>query len=147
MSAIYINLNKSDIFHSGGSADGLVKIPSVDSIVGESVLAIYHQVSLSLGETIQYFLTFDDVIKFIHFGKALGTVGVEGTMYSTCDGDIPALSEYADAFTALRGEMIKVTIGGIVVDAVMTNSGVSLINETDTMANFTFSFSVVSHQL
>lgn len=147
MSAVYINLSKSDLFHSGGSADGLVKIPEVDSIVGEAGLAIYNQVSVSLGETIQYFLTFDDVIKFIHFGKALGSVVVEGTMYSTCDGDIPALSEFASAFGALRGKMVKVVIGGMVLQAVMTNAGVALTSESDTMAHFTFNFSVVSHQL
>lgn len=147
MPAVFFTLSKQDIFKSGGSASSLVTIPSVDAIVEESGLALYDSVSMQLGETIQYFLTFDDVIKFIHFGKALGSVQVEGTMFCDCEGDLPGIPKFAEAFRKLRGEKVKVVIGGIVLESVMTSASVTVIADSDTMAHFTFTFSVVSHQL
>lgn len=145
MSAVYLKLSKSDLFHSGGSADGLINIPAVNDIIGAAGLAIYNSVGMHLGETIQYFLTFDDVIKYIHFGKALGTIQVEGTMYANCSGNLPGLSKFEKAFATLRGRWAKIVIGGIVVAGVMNNASVTIVNDSDTMAHFTFSFSIISY--
>jgi hypothetical protein len=147
MSATFFTLSKSDLFKSGGSASSLVSIPSVDSIVSKSGIAVYNSVSVQVGETIQYFLTFDDVIKFIHFGKGVGAVNVDGTIYSTCDGDLPGLSKVGSAISALRGSPVKVSVGPIVVTAVLTSAQVTVVGDPDTMANFLFNFAVVDHQL
>ena len=81
MAAIFMNLSKSDFFHSGGSANPIF-IPRVEDLVSDhGFLALYTQVSVQLPETIQYFLTFDDVIKVIHFGKGVGSIVAEGIMY------------------------------------------------------------------
>jgi len=147
MAATFIALSKDDVFKSGGTADHLVKIPEVDNIVGTSGLALYTEVSMQISETIQYFLTFDDVIKFIHFGKGLGTIAVQGIMFSDCSGDLPGLPKFSAAISALRGKEQDITIGDIGLTAIMTSAQVNLTGEPDTMGQFVFNFSIVNHQL
>lgn len=148
MPATFFNLSKDDVFKSGGGgAQHLVKIPMVDDIVSNEGLAIYNSVSLMLNETIQYFLTFDDVIKFIHFGKGVGTVNVEGTMYCTCEGALPGLSKFSIAVSKLRGKQQSIAVGSTIVSAILTQANVTVVNEPDTMANFAFAFSIVNHNL
>ena len=147
MAAAFVNLEKDDVFKSGGSADHLVKIPQVDNIVGQSGLAIYTEVSVQIGETIQYFLTFDDVIKFIHFGKGLGTVNVAGIMFSKCDGDIPGLNKFSGAVSGLRGKEQTISIGSMTLTVILNSAQISVISEPDTMAQFVFNFSIVNHTM
>ena len=147
MPATFFRLSQDDIFKSGGSADHLVVIPQVDNIIGPGGLAVYDNVSVQLGETIQYFLTFDDIIKFIHFGKGVGAVTVEGTMYSDCDGVVPGVSGFSAAIAAIRGKPQYLTVGSVVVTAILTNAQLTVTSQPDTMAHFVFNFAVVDHQL
>jgi hypothetical protein len=147
MPAAYLTLEKNDLFKSGGSAQHLVRIPAVDDIVGKRGLALYNSVGVVLNETLQYFLTFDDVIKFTHFGKGLGQISVEGTLYSDCDGDIPGLKRFTKAFSQLRGKEKEIEIGGTAFTVVVSNAQTTIVNEPDTMAHFLFNFSIVNHQL
>jgi len=53
MPATFFALGKNDIFQQvNGSGQALITIPAVDSIIQQSGLAIYNNVSLQLGETI-----------------------------------------------------------------------------------------------
>lgn len=148
MSASMYSTTKDDLFKSGGGgAQGLVKIPKVDDIVGKGGLAVYDSVGLQLPETVQYFLTFDDVTKFIHFGKGVGSVQVEGTMYSDCNSSLPGSKKFAAAVTGLRGKPESMIVGGVTVTAILVNSQITVMAEPDTMAKFVFTFSVVNHSL
>ena len=147
MAAIFMNTTKSDLFHSGGTANPIY-IPEIEQLVSDnSMLSLYTQVSTQLNETIQYFLTFDDVIKVIHFGKGLGTITAEGIMFSDCDGEIPGFDTFKKAISALRGEVVEATIGPMTLTVIMTSAQVTLIPDPTTMGHFTFSFSVVNHDL
>jgi hypothetical protein len=148
MPAAFFSLGANDVFKQNiGNGQALVTIPEVDKIVERDGLAIYNNVSLQLSETIQYFLSFDDVIKFIHFGKGVGALVVDGTLFGDCYGNIPGLNKFRAAVTELRGEEQIVTIGGMVVTAIMTQAQVSLVGDPDTMAQFNFTFSIVDHGL
>jgi len=147
MAATFFNLNKNDVFKSGGSADHLIKVPKVDDLISQSGLAIYTEVGVQIGETLQYFLTFDDVIKFIHFGKGLGTVTASGIMFSDCDGDIPGLRRFSSAISGLRGKEQKINIGNMTLTGILTGAQVSIVSEPDTMAQFSFNFAIVNHTL
>ena len=147
MAASFVTLSQQDLFASGGNATSLIKIPKVDDVVGKKGLAIYNTVTVQLNETIQYFLTFDDVIKFIHFGKGLGSIAVEGVLYSDCDGNLPGMTKLKGAISALRGKEQEITVGPLTVTAVMTSVQLSITSEPDTMAPFVFNFSVVNHHL
>ena len=149
MPASFFTYDGGDIFKqiSGGAQD-LIAIPMVDDMVRDkSVLAIYDSITLQIGETIQYFLTFDDVIKFIHFGKGVGSLVVEGTLFGDCDGNIPGLAKFKTALSALRGIEQSALIGNIVVTVIMTNAQVTVVGDPDTMAKFNYTFSVVNHSL
>lgn len=157
MAGVYYNMKNTDVFKSGGNADHLVKIDKVDEIVKSDRsqagadqtkgAAVYNSVTMQLGETLQFFLTFDDVIKYIHFGKALGSVTVEGTIFSDCNSDLPRIDKLKEAFTALRGKQMKVNIGSIVLTCVMSTMQFTVLAEPDTMGDFTFNFAVIDHQL
>lgn len=153
MSGVYINLLDTDLFKTGGNADHLIKIEEVDNIVkeeradGVTAAAVYNAISTQLNETIQFFLTFDDVIKYIHFGKALGSLQVEGTIFCDCTSDLPRLDKLKKAFTELRGKQIEVNIKNIVLNCVMTSMQFIVVPDPNTMANFTFNFAIIDHQL
>jgi hypothetical protein len=146
MPASLINSSSGDVFSSGaGGASAMISVPGVDGIVGG--LAVYDTVSMQINDTIQYFLTFDDAIKYIFFGKGVGTFTAEGTMYCTCDGSIPSLSAWAGAVGALRGQPSTASIGGATATVVLTSAQVNVVGEPDTMAKFIFTFAIVDHQL
>ena len=147
MPAVLVTTNPNDIFFSGGTVDHLVSIPAVDNLVGKTYLAMYNSVGLRLSETIQYFLTFDDVIKTIHFGKGLGSISVEGTMFCDHSGNVPGLAKFSEAFRALRGKIKTLTIGPTVFTVIVTDAQLQLIGDPDTQANFTFNFAIVDHDL
>jgi hypothetical protein len=148
MAAILVNVDGNDIFkRKAGNASHLIKVPSVDDVIGKSGLAIYTDVTLQLGETIQYFLTFDDVIKFIHFGKGVGNVVANGILFSNCDSDIVGLPKLLQAIRALRGQETKILIGSETFTSILTNASINITGEPDTMANFQVVFSVVNHNL
>jgi len=148
MAATYYTAQGGDLFQRGtGGASSLVSIPALDGIIGESGLAIYSDVTVQLGETLQYFLTFDDVIKFIWFGKGLGDITVNGVLFSDCTGDLPGASQYFQAFGSLRGESTQITVGSQTFTAIVSNANLSIMAEPDTMAQFQLVFSVVDHQL
>lgn len=148
MPASLISSAGGDIFNSGGGGgSAMISIPGVDGIVSGGGLAVYDSVSMQINDTIQYFLTFDDAIKFIFFGKGVGTVTAEGTMYCTCEGAIPALGKWASAVGTCRGKPTTATIGGAGATIVLTSAQVNVMSEPDTMAKFIFTFAVIDHQL
>jgi hypothetical protein len=148
MAAVFVQTTGGDLFkRKSGSGSHLIKIPSIDSLVSSQGLAVYDTVAVQLGETIQYFLTFDDVIKYIHFGKAVGNITVGGTMFSTCSGELPGLSTLLEGISQLRGKETTITVGGAGFTAVMTNVNITLVAEPDTMAMFQVVFSIVNHNL
>ena len=143
MPAFYFK-NGGELFGQGGGAQ-IVKIPSVDDIVGAGGLAVYSNVSFQVNETLQYFLAFDDVIKFIHFGKGVGNVTAEGILYCDCSGDLPGLSKATSAIGALRGSAVKLSLGGYTVTGVLTTATIAAMADQDTFGQFSFSFAIVDH--
>ena len=148
MAAIFLALSNTDLFKSGSSASSLVSIPKLDALVNAQGLALYTDVSVQLGETIQYFLTFDDVTKYIHFGKGLSSITVNGMMFMDCNGSIPSLDKFfSKAISQLRGTPQKLVVGSTVFTVVMSNSALTVMAEPDTMAQFQITFSVIDHSL
>lgn len=148
MPASFITFPGNDLFGSGGSASHLVKIPAVDGVIGKAGLAIYDTVTFKFNDTIQYFLTFDDVIKYIFFGKGVGDIGVSGTLYCNQSGDLPGLNQLGGAIAKLRGKDVKLQLGSITVTAVLTSAEVSASSESlDTTGHFNFNFAMIDHSL
>lgn len=144
MPAFYFKGGGNDMFAQGGGAQ-IVKIPAVDDIVGGSGLAVYSNVSFQVNETLQYFLAFDDVIKFIHFGKGVGNVTAEGILYCDCSGGLPGLSRATSAIGSLRGKLVELTLGGYTVAGIFTSATITAMADQDTFGQFSFSFAIVNH--
>jgi len=139
-----INAVGGDVFKSGGGgAAGLIRIPGVDSLVGAGLLAVYDSVSVQLTETTQFFLTCDDIVKFTHFGMGVGTVIAEGTMYSTCNGNLPAASRFSRAVSSMRGKPMSAMVGGTTVTVVLNSAQLTIVGEPDTMGHFVFNLAVI----
>jgi hypothetical protein len=148
MAAILVNVGGKDVFkREAGDASHLIKIPKVDDVISQAGLAIYTDVTLQLGETIQYFLTFDDVIKFIHFGKGVGNVVANGILFSDCKSNIVGLPKILSAIRGLRGQETQVLIGSETFTSILSSASINITGEPDTMANFQVVFSVVNHNL
>ena len=147
MAASFLALSRSDMFYSGGAVTHLLGIPAIDALLSDVGLALYDSVIVQVGETIQYFLTFDDVIKYIHFGKGVGTITVEGTMFSDCDGFLPGFSIFNNGVSELRGTTQVISLGGRAFTVIMTNASINVVGEPLTSAKFTFNFSIVNHSL
>jgi hypothetical protein len=136
------------IFGKGGGAEGLVSIPAVNDIVSSTGnLAVYDSVSVQVNDTIQFFLTFDDVVKYVFFGKGIGSVVAEGTMYSACGAGVPGLRACSAAVGQLRGKKLPMSLGGFAVSAIFTSAQVSVISEPDIMGRFVFNFAAIDHQM
>lgn len=146
MPAFYIRTDAKDLFSQGGAAALLVKIPEVDAIIGSQGLAVYSQVSFQINETMQYFLAFDDIIKFIHFGKAVGNVNAEGILYCDCDGKLPGLNKATAAIGKLRGKAVDLCLGTYTVKGVFTSATITALADQDTFGQFSFNFAIVNHQ-
>lgn len=143
MPASMISSTGGDLFKSGGGgAAGLISIPGVDAL-GFGILSVYDSVSIQLNETTQFFLTCDDIIKFTHFGMGVGTVIAEGTMYSTCDGSIPAAALFSRAVSSMRGNPQAAMVGGTVVTVVLNSAQLTIVAEPDTMGHFVFNLAVI----
>jgi hypothetical protein len=145
MPAAFFNLQNRDVFTNGGGASHLLKIEAIEALVSREGLSIYNSITVQMADTIQYFLTFDDVIKYIHFGKGLGTMVVEGMMFCNTDGTVPGIAKFSAAVNKLRGTPIKFGLGpDTVLTVVMTNAQISIVAEPDTMGQFSFHFAIVN---
>jgi len=142
MGAALITSGGKDIFQNGtGGGSGLVSISGIDSMV--QGITIYDSVSVQMGETMQFFLTFDDATKFIHFGQAIGSVQVQGTAYCSSRGDMPGAGKFGGVYKGLVGKATKISVGGATVRAVITSAQLSIVSEMDIMGHFTFTFAVI----
>jgi len=148
MAAAFIALQTDDLFYSGGTVAHLVDIPEFSRLLTPAALILYTDVNIQLGEVLQFFLTFDDVAKFIHFGKGTGALVVNGLMFSDCTGGIPGLPVFLEGvFAQLRGKKVTILVGGTAFTCAMSSASVNITAEPDTMAQFQLVFTIVHHNL
>lgn len=147
MSAYLATSTKNDLYKSGGTADHLIRISGVDDIIGEEGLAIYNTITGKINDTLQYFLTYDDVIKVVWFGKGVGSITAEGTMFSDCDGDIPGINKFHSAIADLRGTVSSAVIGSLHFDVMITDASLAVSGDPDTLANFQITMAVLNHNM
>jgi len=150
MSAAFVSLSDgADIFKSAtGAAQHLVSIPGLDNLVsGSSGVAVYNSVGVQLNEVIQFFGTFDDVVKVTHFGKGVGSYTVDGSIFVDCSGSIAGLDVLLGAIRGMRGKLQTLTLGSGVFTAILNSVQLNVVAEPETMVNFALNLSVVNHNL
>jgi len=144
MAAFFYTYNNNDVFKVAQSDGSIVAIDFLDQVVTPANFIMYNSVGVQTSEIIQYFLTFDDVIDYLHFGKGLGNVIVSGTIFSDCNEDLPGVDALYSAFGSVRGKTVKVSLGSYAANAVVVNSSVEVVPEPDTMANFSITLNIIS---
>ena len=73
---------------------------------GTNGMLIVSEVAFQVRDTIQYFLTFDDLITYYYFGKGLGTMTVSGSILADCSGTWGLYNNFMQYLGKLRGETI-----------------------------------------
>lgn len=148
MAAVFVNINNQDLFKQIVAPSSIIYCEELEELLTEDNLAIYTGATIQLGEVNQYFLSFDDVIKFIHFGKGVGSITIDGLIFSGCTGDMKGIKTlFNSSYSGLRGETTNISINSVQFVATITSCSLTVLSEPDTMAQFSMSFSVVDHQL
>lgn len=151
MAAVYYQYSSgTDIFNSGvtmGSSP--VSSSILDSLISSSSLAILTDVSVQTQENIQFFASFDDVIKAFHFGKALGNLTISGMGFVGCSGELDGLDKFFDAVSNNRGVNVVCSIGKYSFTGLIVSSQAAIQDsmETGTIVNFAFNIAVTESTL
>jgi hypothetical protein len=144
MGAYFYSYNNNDVFQTTQSDGSIIQIDFLNSVVTNANLIMYTSVGIQTSEIIQYFLTFDDVIDYFHFGKGLGTVIATGIIFADKNQNLPGVNALYSAFGSVRGKTVKVSLGSYGATAVVVSSSVDVVGEPDTMAQFTITLNIIS---
>lgn len=148
MAAIFYKpaLNDNTLFKSGMQINMAVRIPFLDNVIGSRGFSVVNEVTINNRDTIQYFLTFDDLISYFYFGKGLGTISINGTMFSDCTGDFPGIGLFNSRIASVRGTKQNVSFGNAVFAAVISSFTVRASGE-ENLVEFNIIMDVVDHSL
>lgn len=147
MAAIFVSTEKGSLFQTGFTSTPVVSVDTIDSAITSGSYAIYTDIQVQTSETVQYFLTFDDVIKYIHFGKGVGAVTVNGILFADCSETIAGLANFWKTAGSQRGKVVRVSMAGLSAKAVLTNIAVNVVGEPTTMAQFSLQLAMIDHNL
>ena len=97
---------------------------SIQTQLENSGFVVINEVVFQNRDTIQFFLTFDDLVSYFYFGKGLGTMTITGSVMTDCYGDTlgwGTLHDFMQMLGSKRGQRI-----GSKTNDYLTMSGVSL---------------------
>ena len=155
MAAIFYNIANTDstIFRGGLTVNNSVTIPLLTDLIGPDSMIVINEVTMQNRETIQYFLTFDDLVSYFYFGKGLGSVSISGSIFSDCgDNDSDNFNGIDDLILAIednRGLTWKVIYGTSVFTAVLSSFTLrSNANDmTMNIVDFSLQMEIIDHDL
>jgi len=142
---LYTNQNKKDIFLSNVTFNSPVAT-AFDGMTNE--LGLVTSVGMQIQESIQYFLTFDDIINYLHLGKGVGNISIEGIAYPNCAYTFPALRTFFSIVSANRGQIMKTSFigGGAFSGPLIAASSVAQGGD-GTIVSFAAQIAITSHSL
>lgn len=147
MAALFYAVNPArNIFRDGLVANLTIRIPFLDGLIGYEGFSIITDVSVQNSDTIQYFLTFDDFINYFYFGKGLGSLAINGIMFTNCLGDMPGVDMFYSRIAAYRGSTVDVSFGNTVFTGVISQFAINAESENMT-AMFSIMLTIVDHSL
>lgn len=148
MAAIYYTSSTKDVFKNGIDFKAPINISILSDVFQTpDNLALVTSVALQSTEVIQFFLTFDDVINYLFFGKGLGSLTISGILFCDCSGNIPGLGTFMTSYGKSRGQPVQMSIGSVVFEGIISNLACTLIAEPDTMMEFTLQVSLIKNSL
>lgn len=149
MAAVFVDISPGrSLFKGDVSVVSAVGIDFMNGFVGPDTMAIITSVSTNNTETIQYFLSFDDVINYFYFGKGLGSLTISGLIFSDCYGRMGGVdSLYFDAIGKARGKVVSVSIGRAVFRCVIQNFTTEVQVQDTYLTAFSINLSIIDHNL
>lgn len=148
MAAIFYNLGDDKVIFKGGfTVNTSVRIPFLNNLIGANALTIITSVSVQNNDTIQFFLTFDDLISYFYFGKGLGNITVSGKIFSSCDGSMPGIDIFYNQVGAFRGRTVAISFGNAVFSGVITSFSTGAQADPDNTVDFSITLNVINHSL
>ena len=147
MGAIYYKYNSgNDVFLNGISVSNPVSIEPAFSVGGSPT--IITDIGIETNETMQFFMSFDDIIHYMHFGKGMGNLVVSGVAFMDCGGSLTGLSRFYSYAGPKRGEVIKVSVvPNIWFKGPLVSTSSSITGDPETMANFTMRIAITEHSM
>lgn len=147
MAAIYHYNETDEIFKCGIKVLNSVKLEFLKELLTDKNQTIITELSIQAAETVQFFLTFDDVINWFYFGKGLGTMTIQGLILTGDEGS-PGLSTFLNvSMKEMRGKTVQASVGNAIFYGVLTNFSLNLTQDPSPIIAFTLSFAVVDHNL
>ena len=136
-----------NLFGNGFPVNTSTRVPFLRNITSNKGFCIITEVGMQNKETIQYFMTFDDVISYFHFGKGLGTLTISGLMFSDVTNTFTGIDIFNQTVANLRGTTQSVTFGSRHFWCVLSNFTVRASAE-EGMQNcieFNLQFEIINH--
>lgn len=151
MAAIYhytqTQSGPSELFKAGIQVLTAVKIPFLERLLAPENLTVITEISMQNTETVQFFMTFDDVISWFYFGKGMGHMGIRGLLLTSENGT-PGLSVLLqDVMKSARGQSVQVSLGNAVFRGVLTAFHLNLSQDPSPVVEFALSLNIVGHNL
>lgn len=126
MAAIFYqySTDNTTIFKGGINVTENVTIGFLADLIGRRGMMIINEVAWQNRDTIQYFLTFDDLISYFYFGKGLGQVTITGSIFHDCENgnNWSGLDGLTRKLGEIRGTKLdNVRFGSVAFEAVMSS--------------------------
>ena len=145
----HYNTQGADIFKGGISVLSAVRIQFLQSLFeNPNNLCVVTDLGIQNSETIQFFLTFDDMINWFYFGKGMGSMTIRGLLLTSDGGTPPGLLLLlSEGMSQLRGQQVSVSVGNATFVGVMSNFSLNLTQDPAPMVEFQINLNIVHHTL
>lgn len=149
MGALFYSYGNGGIFkNSVGSTTSPAVIDIFADLASKDNLCVITQIGVTLSDTVQFFLTFDDLIHYYWFGKGVGNITCQGLLFLNCDsGDMPGVEALLTAVGEKRGQEVQCSFNAFAFTGVLLDCNITMISEPETMASFTANFAMIDHTL
>lgn len=156
------NGNNNDVFHGNQTVHHGINIPFLETLINKDSMLIVNEVTIQNRDTVQYFLTFNDVVSWFYFGKGLGSLSVSGVVVAGCnngrvtssDGlsaadDFPGVQDLYNAIGNIRGKVQTILFGGFAFKCMLSsytfraNADEATVN----MIDFNLQMEIVDHHI
>ena len=126
-----------------------VYIGFLSNLVGPSGFLIVNEVTMQHNDTVQYFLTFDDVIDYFYFGKGLGAMNINGMVFANCYGEWTSINLLLQQLGSIRGTTQTVQFGNVSFSGVLSsfNLRASADAQSTHVAEFALHLDIISNSL
>lgn len=137
----------STIFRNGLQVNTSMHLPFLNNLLGGIGWLVVTEVTIQNRDTIQYFLTFDDLISYFYFGKGLGSITINGILFSDCDGYFRGANSFTSLMSNIRGTTQNVSFGNAVFKGVVSSFTVRASAEEGNCVEFNLQMDVIDHSL